>query len=305
MVKEITTLIEYCQNINIPEPRHTEFDIRRFEDNMRTVKQQVAPFRHHFFAIALKLAGSGVATTGFSKTDETKPCLFFNSPYQITSWDIAPDWKGYYIIFTENFLKGDRQISSYLYNFSFLRMDKAIPFMVEQEDVELLAMIYEKIFQEYHSNNKDSFDFIWAYLNMLLLYVRRSYDKAIVSEPGLETTNRKGDISLVTRFQTLIEISFYPLQENHYPHSVEFYADKLALHPNHLNAIVKRVTGKTALQLIQAHIITLAKSALSQTGLSIKEVAYGLYFKEPTHFSSFFKKLTKQTPAQFRAQSGL
>jgi AraC-like DNA-binding protein len=184
-------------------------------------------------------------------------------------------------------------------------MNKAIPFTVEQEDVELLAMIYEKIFQEYHSDNKDSFDFIWAYLNMLLLYVRRSYDKAIVSDPGLETTNRKGDISLVTRFQTLIEISFYPLQENHYPHSVEFYADKLALHPNHLNAIVKRVTGKTALQLIQAHIITLAKSALSQTGLSIKEIAYELYFKEPTHFGSFFKKLTKQTPAQFRAQSGL
>jgi AraC-like DNA-binding protein len=305
MVKEINTLIEYCQNINIPEPRYAGFDIRRFEDNMLTVKQQVEPFRHHFFAIALKLAGSGSATTGFLKTDEQKPCLFFNSPYQITSWDIAPDWQGYYIIFTQGFIEKDKQVSTYLYDFPFLRMDKAIPFAVEKEDIELLTIIYEKIFREYHSDNKDNFDFIGAYVYLLLLYIRRSYLKAISLDPQLEALNRRADISLVTRFQTLIEISFYPNQENHFPHSVEFYADKLAVHPNHLNAIVKRVTGTNALQLIQEHILTLAKSSLSQTPLSIKEIAYGLYFKEPTHFGSFFKKLTQQTPAQFRAKLGL
>jgi AraC-like DNA-binding protein len=184
-------------------------------------------------------------------------------------------------------------------------MDKAIPFHVEQEDIELLTMIYEKIFREYHSSHQDSFDFIWSYTYMLLLYVRRSYQKAVAADPALETANRRGDISLVTRFQTLIEISFYPNQQGHSPHSVELYAHTLAVHPNHLNAIVKRVTGKTALQLIQAHILSLAKSSLLQTSLSIKEIAYGLYFKEPTHFGSFFKKFTKQTPAQFRTQAGL
>ena len=77
MVKEIKTLVEYFQNINIPQPRYIEFDIRKFEDNMLIIRQQVEPFRHHFFAIALKLAEVVRQPLGFSKTDEHKPGLFF------------------------------------------------------------------------------------------------------------------------------------------------------------------------------------------------------------------------------------
>src|SRR5690349_1846729 len=148
MITEIDSLEAYCRHIHIPAPKYPDFDIRRFEDNMLSVKKRVEPFRHSFFAIALKLQGGGNATTGFLKTDEQHPCLFFNSPYQITSWDIAPDWKGYYIIFTENFIRQNKQTSSFLYDFPFLRMDRAIPFLVEPEDVQLLNMVYGKIYRE-------------------------------------------------------------------------------------------------------------------------------------------------------------
>jgi AraC-like DNA-binding protein len=79
-----------------------------------------------------------------------------------------------------------------------------------------------------------------------------------------------------------------------------FYADKLNVHPNHLNAVVKRITGNTATHLIQNQILIHAKSLLLQTDLSIKEIAYRLQFSEPTHFNAFFKKFTHQTPQQFR-----
>jgi AraC family transcriptional regulator, transcriptional activator of pobA len=74
----------------------------------------------------------------------------------------------------------------------------------------------------------------------------------------------------------------------------------LTVHPNHLNAVVKRITGKTASQIIQEQLIVQAKSLLLTTELSIKEVAYQMGFDEPTHFNAFFKKMTQHTPAVFR-----
>jgi AraC family transcriptional activator of pobA len=70
--------------------------------------------------------------------------------------------------------------------------------------------------------------------------------------------------------------------------------------PNHLNVVVKRITGKTSTNIIQSQLIASAKSLLRQTNLSAKEVAFKLHFKEPTHFNSFFKKFTGFTPQQFR-----
>ncbi|MCU0443467.1 MAG: helix-turn-helix domain-containing protein [Microscillaceae bacterium] len=305
MIHEIQSLNEYCQHIRISLPKHSQFDIRRFEDNMLTVKAKVEPFRHQFFAIALKLAGGGSAKTGFSQTSEAEPSLFFNTPYQITSWDIKPDWEGYYIIFTQDFIQKNQHISSLLYDFPFLRMDQSIPLTLESCDIEWIKLLFDNIFDEYHSANSDKFDLIQAFTHTLLLYVRRAYNQTVFKNPEIAQANRRADISLTARFQTLIEQSFAPNQPKINPHSLEYYADELGVHPNHLNATSKRITGKNASQLVQNQVLILAKSLLAQTDLSIKEIAYQLYFKEPTHFNAFFKKLTQITPAQFREDNQL
>ncbi|MEM9143802.1 MAG: helix-turn-helix domain-containing protein, partial [Bacteroidota bacterium] len=81
---------------------------------------------------------------------------------------------------------------------------------------------------------------------------------------------------------------------------VQFYADKLGLHPNHFNAIVKRITDSTASEHIYGHILSLASSQLRNTTKSVKEIAFALYYEYPNHFSKFFKTHTGQTPNQFR-----
>ena len=107
------------------------------------------------------------------------------------------------------------------------------------------------------------------------------------------------------RYQTLIQTSFYPdtVSETFSNlHSTSYYAQKLNVHPNHLNAVVKGITGKTALHQIHHHILQLAKSRLAQTQKSIKEIAYDLYFDSPNNFSAFFKKNTGSTPGSYRKQ---
>ncbi len=78
--------------------------------------------------------------------------------------------------------------------------------------------------------------------------------------------------------------------------ALSWYADKLIVHPDHLNAVIKRITGKTASEAIQYHFLNSAKSLLIQTTLSAKEIAYRLHFAEATHFNSFLRKCPALLP---------
>lgn len=300
-MKHLTTLEAYCRTINIPAPRYSFFDIRDFEENMKTVRKKVGPFRHEFYAIALRKEGEGVTHTGqFTKYHGHDCTIFFNSPYQAIAWDIELNWQGYYIIFTEDFVRKNPLGINLLADFPFLRLDHSIPLPVEPEELALLDMVFQKIYKEYHSDHEDKFRFIHAYTYMLLLYVKRSFDRHTPSMSGQAQENRTADIRLLSRFQTLIETSFYGSNEKADPHEVASYARQLSVHPNYLNTVVKRITGKTAKQLIHEYILNRALSLLSTTDLSIKEIAYQLFFAEPTHFTAFFKKLLHQTPNEYR-----
>jgi AraC family transcriptional regulator, transcriptional activator of pobA len=168
-----------------------------------------------------------------------------------------------------------------------------------KEDAELANNFFQQIFDEYHSDNKDKFLFIQSFTQLLLLITKRYFDKSTVNNETNQD-NRTADILLVSRFQSLVETLMTNEEadtEIRYP---SFYADKLMVHPNHLNAVVKRITGKTATNIIQNQLIISAKSLLRQTNLSAKEIAFRLHFTEPTHFNSFFKKATAFTPQQYR-----
>ncbi len=305
-VTHIKTLQDYCDNINIPQPLHNDFDIRSFAENMPTVVQSVPPFRHEFYAIAIRVDGEGQATTGATSTPEG-PTIFFNSPFQIISWDIAPNWDGYYLMFTKAFMSQSTYFNNLLDDFPFLRVDKSIPLAINQDDLPLMTSIFSKIYNEYHADSPDKLQMIEVYVLLLLTYIRRYFGEQLSTE-AISRELRNADIKLMSRYQTLIEMSLHrdveiPMIVN--IHSVQYYADQLSVHPNHLNAIVKSVSGQTALNVIHQHLIQLAKTYLLQTEMSVQEIAYQLHFESPNYFSRFFKKHTQSSPLKFRKQNRL
>jgi AraC-like DNA-binding protein len=78
------------------------------------------------------------------------------------------------------------------------------------------------------------------------------------------------------------------------------YADRLAVHGNHLNKALKEVTGKTTREHIGSRLIQEAKFLLRSTDWSIAQIAYSLGFEYPSHFSGFYKKHTRHAPSEFR-----
>jgi AraC-like DNA-binding protein len=78
------------------------------------------------------------------------------------------------------------------------------------------------------------------------------------------------------------------------------FADRLSVHVNHLNKVLKENTGQTTTSLIAGRIIKEAKILLKQTDWNISEIAWSLGFEEVAHFSNFFKKQTTLSPLAFR-----
>ena len=304
-MQHFKTITEYCKAIGISKPKHPHFDIRSFEENMGQVKSQMPPFRHEFYSIAIKADGGGKAISGYHTDFPDGVTIFFNSPFQIISWDIVPDWSGYYIMISQDFLASSHHFDKLLDDYPFLKIDESIPFEISKEDLPEILRIYERIQQEYVSDNDDKFAFIQSYIILLLNQVKRLFSKQVDAKTAKDQI-RSADLKLLSRFQKLVKISFYPnakIETFANLHSPSYYAHILNVHPNHLNAVVKSITGKTTSNHIHHHILKLAKAELVQTNLSVKEIAYSLHFESPNNFSSFFKKNTGLTPLSYRRKS--
>ncbi len=77
-----------------------------------------------------------------------------------------------------------------------------------------------------------------------------------------------------------------------------FYAQKLKISSNSLHRKVKQSSDLSFFKLMKQELLLTAKSYLRQ-GMMIKEVASRLQFKEPNHFTAFFKNETGKTPSRF------
>ena len=82
--------------------------------------------------------------------------------------------------------------------------------------------------------------------------------------------------------------------------SVSYYADKLCYSAKHLSYSVKQATGKTPLQIINAHAIGQIKHKLKYTEMSMKSLADHFNFPNPSFFGKFVKAHTGVSPLQFR-----
>ncbi|MBC7418481.1 MAG: helix-turn-helix transcriptional regulator, partial [Pedobacter sp.] len=83
--------------------------------------------------------------------------------------------------------------------------------------------------------------------------------------------------------------------------SVAYCADKLNLSANYFGDLIKKETGKSALEHIQVKVMNMAKERIFDQKRSLSEIAYELGFKYPQHFTRLFKQRTGHTPQKYRS----
>lgn len=139
-------------------------------------------------------------------------------------------------------------------------------------------------------------DLIRNYINLII-------HEALKMQPTETFVKHKDAASRIAiQFLELLERQ-YPIENVSQPlelKTAQSFADKLAVHVNHLNRSVKQVTGKSTTTHISERITTEAKALLHYTDWSVAQIAYALGFDYPTYFNNFFKKMTGTSPTSFR-----
>jgi len=290
---------EYYKAFGHSPPRVDYFDVRQFQQYYEEDKPGVTtfdsePFRVEFYGIGL--LNEGTAKTYLGKSFRANICFY--SPYQILSWNgVDNNWKGYYVLFDQDYLSRCSFGSTFLTDFPFLRLDNVHPIFVSEDQIRSLSPFFENIYNEFNSENADKFALIEGNLRLLLLQIRRITTSITIVDTDVRV---RAETNIVAQYSALIEAHLAQPELAKEFASPVFYADRLNIHPNHLNAVVKRVTNKTAKQLIHDALMVAAKSLLSQSQKSIKEISFQLGFEHVAHFNNLFKKNTSLTPSQYR-----
>lgn len=81
---------------------------------------------------------------------------------------------------------------------------------------------------------------------------------------------------------------------------IGYYADKLCITAKHLSQVVKEVSGKTALEIIEDYVLTECKALLLSTTMTIQEISDELNFPSQSVFGKYFKRLTGMSPKAYR-----
>lgn len=102
----------------------------------------------------------------------------------------------------------------------------------------------------------------------------------------------------LTRFGQLIEDNY----ASH--HLVTYYAKEIGITAAHLNVVVRRATGRSALALIHERLTLEAKRNLVYTTMTVSVVSHALGFSDPAYFTRFFKHRVGLSPKDFRKQAG-
>jgi len=134
-----------------------------------------------------------------------------------------------------------------------------------------------------------------ASIELLLDYCVRFYERQFITRSNVNS-------DVLRRFERLLDEYFRseaPRREG--VPTVRRFAEMICLSPNYFGDLVKRETGRTAQEHIQARLIDMAKERILDRDKSVAEIAYELGFKYPQHFSRLFKKITGCTPNAYRA----
>ena len=146
-----------------------------------------------------------------------------------------------------------------------------------------------QMYEELRGDHAASAAVVSSYLCVLLVWLWRLGGAERTTEPL-----REGSSVTFQRFMRLLELNF----REHW--TISQYADALGMTERSLHIACRRSSDKTPLGLVHGRLFQEACRRLEQSPLSIAQIAYGLGFNCPAHFSRFFKRQAGETAGNYR-----
>jgi AraC family transcriptional activator of pobA len=258
---------------------------------------RIMPYSRRAYYKISWLRGKSRAEYADKVIDIKEDALLFATPKIPYHWlPEDSNQTGMFCIFTADFLAHNKA-GVHLDDLPIFQPGQLPVFQLSDEEVKEIEYIFRKMHKELGADYKYKYDLL---RNLVLELIH--YGQKLQPMQALSTAQNASE-RISSLFIELLERQF-PLESLHQRlklRTAKDYADQLAVHVNHLNKVLKEVTGNTTTQLIGSRVIQEAKILLKQTNWNIAEISYTLGFDDLAHFSNFFKKQTSFTPVAFRA----
>ncbi|MBW9204049.1 AraC family transcriptional regulator [Bacteroidales bacterium SW292] len=268
---------------------------------------QATSFPTHFtvnygvYALFLKETKCGDIRYGRQPYDYQEGTITSFAPGQVTETDmpegVKPKAKG--IVFHPDLIKGT-SLGQEIRSYSFFSYDSREALHLSDDEKTIILDCLSKIRMELtHPIDKLSRRLISRNIQLLLDYCMRFYNRQFV-------TRTEANKDVLTRFEHLLDDYFQSgkTQTAGIP-TVRYFAEAVFLSPNYFGDLVKKETGKSPQEYIQAKIMDLAKDMLLGSEKSVSQIAYDLGFQYSQHFNRVFKRNTGLSPNEYRKSATL
>ncbi len=263
--------------------------IRRFNPYANQYAPIVKPHRHTFYQIMIFLNGEGNCTVDFVQFDIQPRMVLFMVPGQVHNYHINDKTNFYVVDFSEGYFQSFLHDAHYYERFPFFMGDLNESAVILPGDLlNKITVLLDNMIKEGRNNSSVSSDLIKVWMLEALLLIAALYrDSQIKSLPQQSR-------SIMSKFKKLVDENFVKLS------LPKDYAALLFVTPSYLNQLSRKVTGKTAGEVIRDRKLLEAKRLLVNQDLNISQISNDLNFTDPSHFSKFFKKNTGRSPEDFR-----
>jgi AraC-like DNA-binding protein len=250
-----------------------------------------------FYTIFLKDVKCGDLVYGRHTYDYQEGTLVFLAPGQVAGVNINAETyqpKGYALIFHPDLIHGT-SLGKHIQDYSFFSYQFNEALHLSERERKIVLDCFSKIQYELeHAIDKHSKTLIVDNIELFLNYCTRFYDRQFITRDNV-------DKGILERFENLLNEYF----ESDKPQStglpsVASCAIELNLSAGYFGDLVKKETGKTAQEYIQAKVIDVAKEKIFDPGKSVSQIAYEHGFKYPQHFTRLFKQKVGRSPNEYR-----
>ena len=277
-------------------PTGGHFRAWRLEDFLSDFELMGVYSRKDFFKVTLSF---GPATYHYAdqrlELASAEPALVFTNTQVPYAWELpdAATCHGYCCVFTEGFVPTRALVQPA--DWAVFAPDRPGFFRLTPAQHAQFSRVFEQMLVEQDSGYPAKDELLYHYLMTCI-------HGALKLAPSQVLRATSGPERLVAAFHALLARQYpivTPARRLHLRTPADF-ADRLAVHVNYLNRVLKAATGKTTTQLLAERLVQEARTLLLHTDWPISRISYCLGFDEPTHFAQLFRRVVGYTPSSLR-----
>lgn len=246
------------------------------------------PYKLKQVLVLLCNGGDGYGAINLHPIHLQKDTLLVALPSQIAESNVDENFKGTFLVMSEHFLSRLNIGDAYLFH---KQVENNPVYQLDERTATTFRSLIELVHNIMLSGDDSSgMEEIFSLISRLFfILISRVVNP---SSDAQETGQRHGEVMM----------QFLQLLRQHYRdhRDVGFYADKMNISAKYMTTLVKKASGKPAIQWIEDYVILDAKAQLSSTVNTIQQIAFDLNFPSQSLFGRYFKRAVGMSPSDYR-----